>query len=587
MKNIVFIFLSLQFLFSCKKNTGDLPPDRPNILLIMTDDQGHGDLGFHGNSDIKTPVLDAFAKESTRLTQFYVSPVCAPTRAALMTGRYSLRTGVCDTYNGWAIMSSAEKTIAEVLKDNGYATSMSGKWHLGDSYPSRPVDQGFDYSLMHRAGGMVQVGDPDSWFRRDSGYFDPILLENGNKIKKEGYCSDIFTDVTIEFIEKNKDRPFFSYLSFNAPHTPLQLPEKYEDMYADLKIDSTNYKKQNRPFPKMKERDINTAKKIYGMVSNIDDNIGRVLNKLEELNLKENTIVIFLTDNGPQQLRYNSGLRGLKSSVYEGGVHVPFFIRYPKKIKTNKEINTPLAHFDLLPTLLDICEINARDNLDGKSFWPLLKNQSVEWANTRPIFFDWNRGYPEKYQNIAVRRGDYKLVGMTDHQATPADLELYNIKNDPSESNNISHTKPELVAELKSLFDDWYDDIIDSPNLGNVPIVIGSEKEKTTLLSRNDAKGSWGVWAQKEIFGYWDVAVEEEASFNVKCFFEQPLESSGVMKIRFGKIQLAQQVEAGVQEIIFENMSLKKGEFKVEAGFRNDKTWRMEFPFYLEVSIVE
>ena len=301
------------FPFLAKKKTKTPPlPTAPTSLLIMTDDQGYGDLGFHGNRDIKTPILDAFAKESTRLTQFYVSPVCAPTRAALMTGRYSLRTGVCDTYNGWAIMAPEEKTIAEILKENGYATSISGKWHLGDNYPSRPNDQGFDYSLIHRAGGMVQVGDPDSWFRRDSGYFDPILLENGNKIKKEGYCSNIFTDAIIDFIEKNKDQPFFSYLAFNAPHTPLQLPKKYEDMYANLEIDSNNYKKYNRPFPIMSERDINAAKKIYGMASNIDDNVGRLLNKLEELNLTKNTIVIFLTDNGPQQLRYNARHEGIK-----------------------------------------------------------------------------------------------------------------------------------------------------------------------------------------------------------------------------------------------------------------------------------
>ena len=212
---------------------------------------------------------------------------------------------------------------------------------------------------------------------------------------------------------------------------------------------------------------------------------------------------------------------------------------------------------------------------------------SVSWAETRPIFFDWNRGFPEKYQNIAVRRGDYKLVGMTGHNATASDLELYNIKTDPSELNNISHEKPELTAELKSLFDDWYEEIIESPNLGNVPIVIGSKKENPTLLSRNDAKGSWGVWAQKEIYGHWDIAVKADAIFNVKCFFEQPMEYNGTMKIRMGKTQLAQRADAGAQEIIFKNVKIKKGKIKVEAGYRNDKNWRVLFPFYLEVEKID
>ena len=581
-KYLVFILFAIIF-SSCQQQEANQPSKRPNIILIMTDDQGYGDLGFHGNPDIKTLVLDAFAKESTRFTNFYVSPVCAPTRAALMTGRYSLRTGVCDTYNGWAIMASEEKTMAEILKENGYATSISGKWHLGDNYPSRPQDQGFDYSLIHRAGGMVQVGDPDTWFRRDSGYFDPILLENGNKLKKQGYCSDIFTDATIEFIEKNKDQPFFSYLAFNAPHTPLQLPKKYEEMYVDLEIDSNKYAKHDRPFPKMDKPQKNAAKKIYGMVSNIDDNIGRLLNKLEELNLKENTIVIFMTDNGPQQVRYNGGLRGRKGSVYEGGVHVPFFIRYPKKLKANYEIDVPAAHFDLLPTLLDICGIPQPPNLDGKSLWPLLQGNTVNWADDRPIFFDWNRGYPERYRNMAVRRGNFKLVGHVDHNAKPSDFELYDLSKDPGEIQNICDQKPALATELKALFDNWYDGIIKSPNLGNVPIIIGSEKENPTLLSRNDAKGSWGIWAQKEIFGYWDVRVEEEAEFNIKCYFEKPLEGRGAMRIRLGKLQLMQEVEADTQEIIFKKVKREKGRFNIEAGFRNSGNWQVKFPFYLEI----
>ena len=203
----------------------------------MSDDQGHGDLGFHGNPDIKTPVLDSLAAVSARFTQFYVSPVCAPTRASLMTGRYSIRTGVYDTYNGGAIMSADELTIAEYLKTKGYICGVFGKWHLGDSYPFRPQDQGFDYTFVHSGGGIGQPGDfYDNYIRPSDSYFDPVIMKNGKKIKTTGYCSDVFTDEMLKFIDTNKSHPFFAYLAFNAPHTPLLVPEKYYTMYENLEI---------------------------------------------------------------------------------------------------------------------------------------------------------------------------------------------------------------------------------------------------------------------------------------------------------------------------------------------------------------
>ena len=203
------------------------PENRPNVILIITDDQGYGDFGFTGNPHVKTPVLDNFAKQSIRFNNFYVCPVSAPTRAGLMTGRYSLRTGVRDTYNGGAMMASSEVTIAEMLREGGYATGIFGKWHLGDNYPMRPCDQGFDESLIHLAGGMGQPGDFTTWPRGDSSYFDPVLWHNGKQQKYDGYCSDIFTSNAVDFLEKNRSRPFFCYLAFNAPHTPLQVPERY------------------------------------------------------------------------------------------------------------------------------------------------------------------------------------------------------------------------------------------------------------------------------------------------------------------------------------------------------------------------
>lgn len=207
---------------------------RPNVILIMTDDQGFGDLGFYGNPHIKTPTIDRFAEQSVRFDQFMVSPVCAPTRASLMTGRYSLRTGVRDTYRGGAIMAAQEITLAEMLKEVGYTTGMVGKWHLGDNYPSRPQDQGFDFTLHHLSGGIGQPGDWPNTFKRDSSYFNPTLWKNGQQFQSKGYCTDVFTNTAIDFIDENQDKPFFLYLAYNAPHAPLQVPQEYYNIYKNI-----------------------------------------------------------------------------------------------------------------------------------------------------------------------------------------------------------------------------------------------------------------------------------------------------------------------------------------------------------------
>ena len=306
---------------------------KPNVIIIITDDQGFGDLGINKNPNIITPNIDQFASESVRFDNFFVSPVCAPTRASLMTGRYSLRTGVRDTYNGGAIMSNTETTIAEILKEADYSTGIFGKWHLGDNYPFRPSEQGFDESIIHLAGGIGQVGDFTNYYKGNTSYFDPILWKNNKKNQYDGYCSDIFAENAVKFIEKNKNKPFFCYLSFNAPHTPLQVPKKYYNMYKDL--DPELGFKDESLASKMSEKDKEDARRIYGMVTNIDDNIGKVLNKLTELGIEEETIIIFMTDNGPQQFRYNSNMKGLKGTVYNGGTRVPFYIKYAEKFKNS------------------------------------------------------------------------------------------------------------------------------------------------------------------------------------------------------------------------------------------------------------
>ena len=532
-----FRFIAICLLFVLNPNLiQSQSTDHPNVILIITDDQGYGDLGITGNPHIKTPVIDRFAKESMRFNQFYVSPVCAPTRSSLMTGRFSLRTGVRDTYNGGAIMASNEITIAEMLNDAGYKTGAFGKWHLGDSYPGRPNDQGFDESVIHLSGGMGQVGDFTTWFQGDSSYFNPVLWHNGKMEKYNGYCTDIFAEQAIRFIEKERQSPFFCYLAFNAPHTPLQVPDKYYQRYKNIDP-ASGFENDNRPFPKMSEKDKEDARKVYAMIACIDENLGKLFTRLDELKISDNTLVIFMTDNGPQQTRYVAGMRGRKGSVYRGGVRVPFYLRYPAKYSGNKDIETTSAHIDVLPTLAEICNAKLPDDriIDGKSLTPLLSGNSVDWAD-RSLFFYWTRRYPELYNNIALHKGNYKLAGHTDYNAGIKDFELFDIQQDPYEQNNLVNNKTEIAKMLKSELDRMYTELITSENIVNPPrIVIGNKNENPVFLNRNDADGERGIWAQEAVYGKWHVSIEE-GRYNVQFKFVNPVEAGGQMVLETGPV---------------------------------------------------
>lgn len=508
----------------------------PNVLLIITDDQGYGDLSYTGNPHINTSNIDRLAGESIRFNNFYVCPVSAPTRSSLMTGRYSLRTGVHDTYNGGAIMASNEITIAEVLKKKGYRTGIFGKWHLGDNFPCRPTDQGFDESLVHQGGGMGQPGDFTTFVKGDSSYFDPVLWHNGKQQSYEGYCSDIFVGEAIDFISRSKDEPFFCYLAFNAPHTPLQVPEKYYSMFKDIDP-SAGFENDNRPFTPMNENNKEDARKVYAMVKNIDDNIGKILQKLDELELATNTVVIFMTDNGPQQTRYNAGMRGLKSSVFRGGVRVPFFIRYPQLNANPTDINTTAANIDIMPTLAELCDTRVPSDrkIDGKSLVPLMKGKDVEWKE-RTLFFYWTRKYPELYNNIALLKGRYKLAGHTDYDTDISGFELFDMEQDPFEQNNIIRDNISIATSLKEELDKYYQELVSSPNLTDPQrIIIGNENENPVCLNRNDAEGDRGIWTQEEVFGKWRVTIKE-GTYNIRCHFLNPLQKGGQMMIETGTI---------------------------------------------------
>ena len=307
-------------LFNCSEPKVTVNPERPNIILIMTDDQGIGDLSVHGNPIIETPNIDAMAARSASLKRFYVSPVCSPTRACLMTGRYNYRTRVVDTWVGRSMMDTKEVTIAELLQDAGYATGIFGKWHLGDAYPMRPNDQGFEEALVHKGGGLAQPSEP---FENKRRYTDPILFHNGQSIQTKGYCTDVYFDAALSFIEKAKseNRPSFSYIAMNAPHGPYHdVPEGLKAKYKQKDIASISLGRHQTD-----ERILDNVAGVLAMIENVDQNMGKLFHKLDQLELTENTLVIFMVDNGPNSLRYVMDLRGMKSNVHEGGIRSPFF----------------------------------------------------------------------------------------------------------------------------------------------------------------------------------------------------------------------------------------------------------------------
>jgi len=558
----------------------------PNVLLIITDDQGYGDLSITGNPHLKTTAIDNLAKESIRLDNFYVCPVSAPTRSALMTGRYSLRTGIHDTYNGGAIMASTEITIAEMLKEAGYNTGIFGKWHLGDNYPCRPGDQGFDESVIHLSGGMGQVGDITTFFKGDSSYFDPVLWHNGKQQSYNGYCSDIFAGQAIDFISENRKVPFFCYLSFNAPHTPLQVPDKYYQMFRD--IDPTSgFENDNRPFPRMNEQNMEDARKVYAMVKNIDDNVGKVLSKLKELGISENTIVIFMTDNGPQQPRYIAGMRGRKGSVYRGGVRVPFYIKYPALFNGNRDISTTAGNIDVFPTLADLCNADIPSDriIDGKSLLPLIRGADIEWTD-RSFFFYWTRKYPELYNNVALQKGKFKLVGHTNFNAMINDFELFDIEQDSYEQNNILNKNILVANEMKKELDSLFNDLVNSPNLTDPQrIIVGNEKENPVFLNRNDADGDRGIWAQEEIYGKWRVSITE-GIYNIRFRFLNPLKQGGKMIVETGTfINQAINNNPGVVDIEMKNITYPDLDCDFIPFYQIDS--KRILPFWVEIERVK
>jgi arylsulfatase A-like enzyme len=471
--NFIVQFGTLLFLHADSKSV------KPNVIIIMTDDQGYGDLGCHGNPILKTPELDKLHSESIRFTDFHVSPFCTPTRASLMTGHHSGRTGAFRTTGGRSSMHVDEKTLANLFAEQGYATGMAGKWHLGDNAPHRPQDRGFQDVVWHRCGGIGQASD--HW---GNDYFDDIYerVSPGSAIGKfeqfKGYCTDVFFEEGLRFIKENKEQPFFLYLPLNAPHGPYFVPSKWAKPYKSNKnVVNPNF---------------------YGMIANIDYNVGKFRHQLDELGLSENTILIFMTDNGTSSgakfkglegeatLGYNAGMRGKKSSIYEGGHRVPFFIHWPKgNLKGGKDIETLSAHIDVLPTLAELCgfEVPKPYKPDGLSLVPLLKGKQDNWKRDHLIIQFHGGAWGRNPLDLAF--ADTVVLTERWRLTNSKDLALHDIINDPGQSNDLSKEKPEVINRLRKLYEPFWKSV--SPRLVKpANIDLGHPDHNPTELCSQD-----------------------------------------------------------------------------------------------------
>lgn len=543
--------------------------DRPNVVVIMTDDQGYGDFGATGNEVIETPNLDAMAGRSAAMETFYVHPVCSPTRACLMTGRYNYRTRVIDTWQGRSMMEPEETTIAEVLGEAGYATGIFGKWHLGDNYPMRPIDQGFEEALVHRGGGLGQPSEPRENERR---YTDPILFRNGEKVQTEGYCTDVYFDAAIDFIEKSKSQQqnFFVYLPTNAPHGPYHdVPEDLRKQYlekadqlAELIVDPPQKSRRLKS-------QVDRLARIAAMITNVDENVGRLFQKLDQLELTRDTVVIFLTDNGPNTRRYVGRFRGKKGEVHEGGVRTVLWVHWPAKLNSGTSSREVAAHIDLMPTILDACQVEVPEGvqLDGRSFLKLLTGEQNEWPE-RPLVIQSHRGdQPVRYHHFLTRLGRWKLLhgsgfGREEFEGQP-EFELYDVVDDPGETENLIDQRPEVAARLRGAYNRWFDDVSSTREDNYAPprIHIGSPHENPAVLTRQDWRG--GSWSRNAI-GHWLLQVEKKAPYDIRLLIE-PASAQETARLQVGGVSREKAVPAGADEVLLEDVELPAGSAKLQA----------------------
>lgn len=481
MKSFLGLFLIGVLVVSCAAETR-----RPNIVVILADDQGWGDLGFNGNTSVATPQIDSLARTGARLDYFYVSPVCSPTRAEFLTGRYHLRSGVHDTGGGGERLNLDEHTIAEAFKSAGYATGLFGKWHNGSQYPYHPNARGFEEFYGFTQGHWPQ-------------YFDAEIEHNGQRVRSHGFLTDDLTDHATQFIAAHRDRPFFCYLALNTPHTPLQVPDRYFNKFAARGI---SQRAQN---PAQENPDFTRA--VLAMAENIDWNVGRVLGRLDELGLSDNTIVLYFSDNGPNSWRWNGGMKGRKGSTDEGGLRAPFAIRWPGHIRAGAVVPEITAAIDVLPTLADLAGITptASKPLDGISLKPLLLSTGPEVAwPARMIFSEWDG-------KVSVRTPQYRL------DAAGA---LYDLARDPGQTKDLAAELPAVAFQLRQAVAAWREEVSPRDPSDRRPFPVGHREMPLTELPAGDGVPHGGIkrsarWPNSSYFTHW-TATDDRLSWDVE-----------------------------------------------------------------------
>lgn len=463
---------------------------RPNVILVVTDDQGYGDLQVHGNPVIKTPEMDKLHTQSVRFTDFHVAPMCTPTRGQLMTGMDAMKNGATAVCQGRSMIRPDLKIMPAYFADAGYATGMFGKWHLGDSYPYRPQDRGFQEVLRHRAWGITSLAD--YW---QNGYFDPTLERNSVDTKYKGYCTDIFFGEAMKWIdERRKEKPpFFAYIPTNTPHVP--------NICADV---------YSKPYRK-KHEGKHVPDKFFGMIANIDENLGKLEAFLREKGLRENTILIFMSDNGTQsgaaQALFNAGMRDRKRSVFEGGHRVHLYIRWiDGRFRHGTDINDLTNVQDLLPTLIELCGLDkSTAELDGVSLAGLLRGTQTK-LDDRMIVAQYGAG-GGMWKPAVVMWDKWRLV---------PGKRLYNIGKDPHQDKNVAPEFPDILGKMNAHYAEWYS--VAKP-LFDLPrhITIGAARANPVIFYASDWQGSycdnWGGLSQARGKGYFFVIVEGPGTY--------------------------------------------------------------------------
>ncbi len=494
---------------------------RPNVLVILSDDQGWGDLSLNGNTNLSTPQIDSLARDGALFERFYVCPVCSPTRAEFLTGRYHPRGGVYGVSTGGERLNLDERTIADTFRAAGYRTAAFGKWHNGMQYPYHPNGRGFEEYYGFCSG---------HWGH----YFSPMLEHNGAIVQGSGFIIDDLTNHALQFIEQHREAPFFVYLPLNTPHSPMQVPDRWWDQFKqkELVLRATD------PV----QEDLDHTRAALAMCENIDWNVGRLLQRLEELQLAENTIVVYFCDNGPNGWRWNGGMKGRKGTTDEGGVRSPLLVRWPGKIKPGTQVPQIAAAIDLLPTLADLCDVPviSEQPLDGSSLKPLLWGDSSVWPD-RLIFSTWAR-------KISVRSQQYRL---------DAQGQLYDMLDDPGQTKNVAVEQPELTQHLRREVERFRVEVLANFDQDVRPFLIGHADYKYTQLPARDAVSHGGIvrssrhpnctyfkhWTSLDDSITWQAEVAAAGEYEVEVYYACPAKDVGsTIELSFGESRLVGQV---------------------------------------------